>query len=184
MALKEVAIVGLSTTTHDQAPFWKGTEMWGLPWDEGYWRQYSRLFEMHDIKLLTDVECRKEGYLDRLRDCDTILYMQEAYFPSATAFPFEEVAKVTGEYWNSSIAYMLALAITENYEKISIYGVDMRAEEEYFYQRPNCEYLIGLARSKGIDVAIPDESPLCKFDGRAIRYGRELQTYPKRYGKL
>jgi hypothetical protein len=184
MAVKEVAIVGLSPATHDFAPFWDGTEKWGMPWDEGYWRHYSRLFEMHDIELIRNVPCRKDNYSDRLRDCEVPLYMQEKYYPNATPYPFDEVAKVTGAYWNSSIAYMLALAITEGYEKISVYGVDMRDDEEYFYQRPNCEYLIGLARGRGIEVVIPDASPLCKFNGSKILFGKELQNYPERYGKL
>jgi hypothetical protein len=52
--------------------------------------------------------------------------------------------------------------------------VDMRADEEYSYQRANCEYLIGLARGKGIKVHIPEVSPLLKFsgfDGYKGRYG-------------
>ena len=35
-------------------------------------------------------------------------------------------------------------------------------EEEYFYQRAGCEYLIGLARGMGVKVVIPHESALCK----------------------
>jgi len=31
-----------------------------------------------------------------------------------------------------------------------VYGVDMKADDEYGYQKPNMEYLIGLARGKGI----------------------------------
>jgi hypothetical protein len=70
---------------------------------------------------------------------------------------------IYGDYFNSSVGFMLALAIHEGAEEIAIYGVDMRADEEYGYQRPNCEYLIGLARGKGIKVHIPDVCPLCKY---------------------
>ena len=186
MALK-IAVIGLSRTTHDQAPWDDPTwEKWGLPWDEGYWPRCDRLFEMHDLRLIKSASCRKPGYLDRLRELDVPLFMQCAYpeIPNAMAYPFGEVSGVTGDYWNSSIGYMLAMAISENPHEIGIYGVDMKANDEYAYQRPNCEYLIGLARGMGIKVTIPEESPLCKFIGDGIRFCNEMPVYDGRYGWL
>lgn len=110
--------------------------------------------------------------------------MQEQYFPEVTRYPFEEVARTTTDYWNSSIGYMLALAIHEQYERIHIFGVDMKDGEEYGYQKPNAEYLIGLARGRGIEVVIPDASPLCKFNHSGIRFGKSLPIYRERYGRL
>jgi hypothetical protein len=47
------------------------------------------------------------------------------------------------------------------------------------------EYLIGLARGRGIEVTIPDESPLCKFNGKGIKFGKDhLPEYVDRYGWL
>jgi hypothetical protein len=177
-----VAIIGLSPTTHNQAPFGdEEWELWGLPWDEGYWVHYDRLFEMHDMRLLEKENSRRpSGYLDRLREVDVPLYMQEEYFPSAIKYPFE----MTAQYINSSIAYMLALAIYEGHEKIGIYGVDMKAEDEYGYQKPNIEYLIGLAEGQGIEVIIPKESPLLKFNGEGIMFANTYPKYVGRYGWL
>lgn len=183
MALKEVVIVGLSQTTHGDVP-WEKPDIWGLPWDEGYWRRFSRLFEMHDLSLIRDVPCRPVGYEDRLRSVEVPLYMQEQYFPEATRYPFEAVAETTTDYFNSSIGYMLALAIHEQYERISIFGVDMKADDEYGYQKPNAEYLIGLARGRGIEVLIPEASPLCKFQGSGIKFGKSFPIYRTRYGRL
>lgn len=187
MGLK-VAIVGLSRSTHEQAP-WDNHDwqIWGLPWDEGYWPRMSRLFEMHDIKLLRSAQSKRpDGYMGRLRhEIDVPLYMQDKYFLNATRFPFEEVAETIGKpYWNSSIAYALSLAIHEKAEEIAIYGVDMAAEEEFFYQRPNIEYLIGLAVGKGIKVTIPEASPLCKFNAFGVRYYDSFPVYAGRYGYL
>ncbi len=136
---------------------------------------------MHDMRLLGQ---RKEGYLQRLKEVDVPLYMQEAYIDTATRYPLEQVAEITGAYWNSSIGYMLALAIHEGVDRIGVWGVDMKADDEYGYQRPNCEYLIGLARGKGIDVVIPEESPLCKFQGDGIKFLSGSPTYIDRYGWL
>ncbi len=169
----DVAIVGQSPTTHDQVPMdW---EIWGMPWDEGFWVHCDRLFEMHELSLIEKhPEVRPKGYIDRLKSIEVPLYMQEAYFPNVTKYPIDG-------YLNSSIAYMLALAIHEDADKIGLWGVDMRADEEYFYQRPNIEYLLGLAVGQDIEIVIPDESPILKFNGN-INYGTHLQNYKGRYG--
>lgn len=182
----KVAIVGLSPTTHDQAP-WNDPEweIWGLPWDEGYWPRMARLFEMHDLRLLIGEHCRrKPGYMERLQDCGVPLYMQDNSLSCATRYPFEEVEKTTGRYWNSSIAYAMAMAIHEGAEEIGVYGVDMKGDDEYGYQKPNMEYLIGLAIGKGIKVHIPEESPLLKFQASGIKFYDHMPVYVERYGWL
>ncbi len=184
--MRKVAIVGLAPSTHDQAPFgnleW---ELWGLPWDNGWWANCDRLFEMHDIDLIQKPEAKRHnGYIDKLKNVDVPLYMQQAYFPNVTPYPVEEVADLVGDYFNSSIAYMIALAIHEGVDEIGIWGVDMTDSEEYAYQRPNAEYLIGLARGRGIKVTIPEESYLLRFNAQGIPLGTMFPHYPKRYGYL
>jgi hypothetical protein len=166
----KVAIVGLSQSSRHLAP-WKDHEweLWGLAWDtERY--QFHRTFEMHDR---ADLEKfygdRLDKYLEKASYCSR-LYTPENY-------PFDEVSRSVGDYWCSSIAYMLALAIHEGAQEIALYGVDMRGDDEYGYQKPNCEYLIGFARGKGIAVHIPDVSPLCKFVSPPDR------NYAGRYGR-
>ena len=207
---KQIAIVGLSPSTHDDAPYndpeW---EVWGLPWDEGKYPHFNRLFEMHPLELLRKPEAhRPPGYEDRLRNLDSTLYMQEEYedIPNASRYPIENVTNFIGDdYFNSSISYLLGLAILEclmkYYQtswsttgKIGIWGVDMADLEpqpgdlsyvsEFAYQRPNMEYLIGYARGRGIEVYIPPESPLTKFHGEGIPLGEMYPSYPTRYGYL
>lgn len=182
----KVAVVGLSPSSHDKAPWGNPEwEIWGLPWD-ARWGECHRLFEMHDIRLIREVPCRRPGYEDRLKDVWVPLYMQDAYaWLPCRRYPFEQVAADIGRaYWNSSIGYMLAMAITERPNEIGIWGVDSLDHEEYAYQRPNIEWLIGVAEGRGIKVTIPDESPLCKFHGKGIKFGSQLQTYVERYGNL
>jgi hypothetical protein len=177
MGLK-VAIVGLAPSTHEKAPWGDSTwEKWGLPWDTA-WPFMQRHFEMHDERLLNSEHSKRSAdYQDRLKDCAT-LYTQKNY-------PFEEVAKSIGQaYWNSSIAYAMALAIHEKAEEIGIYGVDMDGTDEYAYQRPNMEYLIGIARGKGINVYVPKESSLCRFEPTGIKFYDHTPTYVDRYGWL
>ncbi len=174
MGLK-VAVIGLSPSSHDLAPWGDPSwQLWGLTWDTDRYRLH-RTFEMHDLSILR--EAYSEQYLADLSDLAPYMQEQYAEVPGSRRYPFEEVAQTTGDYWCSSLAYALALAIHEQAEEIGLYGIDMKASEEYAYQRANMEYLIGLARGKGIKVHIPDSSPLCKFESNpkydyAMRYGR------------
>lgn len=180
----KVAVVGMSASCAD-APWDDASwEKWGLPWHEVYWYQMQRHFEMHDMRLLeSEHSDRPADYLERLKECER-LYMQEAYFHGATRYPFDEVAKTTGEYWNSSIAYAMALAIHEGAKEIGVFGVDMSGDDEYGYQKPNMEYLIGLAIGRGIKVHIPEASPLLKFNPVGVRFFNHVPTYVNRYGWL
>jgi len=176
-----IAIVGLSPSQHDAPwddPEW---EKWSLPWGER-WAECHRLFEMHQLELFRQIPCRPQNYEDKLKEIDVPLYMQEAYaeFP-CIRYPFEEVKKTHG-IWNSSPDYMLALAIHEGHTKIGIWGIDMKAQEEYFHQRPNFERLIGIAEGKGIEVIIPDNCPIGKFDPKD-KFGNVTIEYKERYGK-
>jgi len=82
------------------------------------------------------------------------------------------------------VAYMMALAISENYDEINIFGVDMVADDEFGYQKPNMEYLIGLAEGRGIIVNIQEKSPLLKFHSDGIYFGSTQPKYKDRYGWL
>ena len=212
---RQIAIVGLSQSTHEDAPWGDDDwELWGLPWDS-MWELIDVHFEMHPLELLKEPEAyRPPGYIDRLNSLST-LYMQNGWeIPNAMSYPLAEVINTLGvDYFNSSISYMLGLAIhriksyryndkafiardTPLYEsKIGLWGVDMANitathpddpsfKTEFEYQRPNMEYLIGYARGLGIEVYIPEKSPLCKFQGEGIPLGTMYPTYPKRYGFL
>ena len=177
MALK-VAIVGLSPSTHDLAPWTDPAwEKWGLPWD-GYWAMLDRTFEIHDESLF-DTDYYAKGYPASLENCPR-LYIQKplAWLPEATVYPLEQVIADIGiDYFQSSVAYMLALAIHEKASEIALWGVDMGDDTEYNHQRANAEYLIGLARGRGIKVHIPAVSPVCKYVNELF-----VEDYPARYG--
>ena len=192
--MRQVAIVGLAPSTHDDAPYldpdW---EVWGLPWDEERWPYFDRLFDIHPLECIRKAtpSFYRIGYEDRLKDLEHPLYMQQAYadIPNAAEYPLKEVSALVGDYYNSSIAYMLALAIFEEVDRVGIWGVDMIGQgesghaDEYRDERPNCEYLLGFAKAKGIEIYLPDECPLLKFGGR-FPLGTVIPNYGHRYGYL
>lgn len=181
----KVAVVGLGHS-HKDAPWTDPSwEKWCLLWDP-CWEQADRLFQMHDLDWIED---RKHSYTnegDAIRhqtDIGLPLYMREQYFPHVIRYPVEDVIRTIGrDYFNSSIAYMFALALHKGFGEIGLWGVGMKANTEYQYQRPNMEWLLGLAQGMGVKVYMPEGTPLLKFNGgkpapsfngrAAVRYGQ------------
>ena len=170
-------IVGLGPS-HDLVP-WREEETWGLPWD-AWSPRYDLLFEMHDRSLF---ESKGKQYMDRLRDSDVPVIMQERHddIPNSVAYPLDAVSSIVGDYYGSSVAYMVALAITRKENRIVLYGVDL--SDDYDHQRPNLEYLIGFARGRGIEVEVPEGSLLLKRR-KTDEYQDMGVIYPERYGSL
>ena len=169
-----VAIVGFAKPHRMEAPFhdpaweiWSVNDAWGfLPPNSAH-----RMFEVHKPWIYEWELRRSPGHLDWLRafgEAGGRVYMLDEHpdlVPKAEAYPLQAVAANIGKfgyYLTSSIAYMIALAIAEGFERIMITGVDMAAESEYSDQRPACEYLIGVAQGRGIEVILPESCKLMK----------------------
>lgn len=94
----------------------------------------------------------------------------------------------------STIGWMIAFAILElgaqhgkakdRRDTIGLWGVEMSAEGEYAYQKPNCEALLGYALGLGIDVVIPETSSLMKGNTAYGYEDRSLQAGPLNYDYL
>jgi hypothetical protein len=122
------------------------------------------------------------GYKAFMNKMGKGLYVKDKWsgFPHATLFPADAMASIlagiTGDpdykYFSSTVGHMLALALTEGREynpddhkpitEISLPGVHMANGDEYDHQRPNAEFLIGLAMGRGIKVNVPAVSPILK----------------------
>ena len=63
-------------------------------------------------------------------------------------------------YLTSTIAYEIALAIYERFDEIALYGIDLNTAEEYAWQKPGVEYLLGIAAGRGIKIIVPTNCPL------------------------
>lgn len=193
---KKVAIVGFASNTLHLVPWFDPEwEIWGM--NQGHMhfpRRADRWFEMHQPEATADV--RDPQYIAFLSN-KTIqvaatpetpeytyslggipLYMIQQYdeYPTSMRFPIEDAINYVGQdYFMSSVSYMLVLAAMEGFEEIGIFGVNLAIGDEYFYEKPNAEFLIGLLRGRGIRVYVPQASALLK---QFRRYGYHTDARP------
>ena len=153
---------------------------------------------MHDRGLLELPEAlRDKSYWADLAETPQPIYMQQHWddIPASVPFPFDEVQKTVfagfprgrwdsqRDWYNSSPAYMIALALYKGATEIGLYGIDVLDDSEFTIERPCLEYLIGLAVGRGVNVVIPEgPTALGKFRGTGIRLGNLKPTYTGRYG--
>jgi len=172
-----IVCMGFAHTSRDLVPWDKpGYEFWSMNerynWGKFRYDKITRHFQLHPYENFMRSDNRNDpNHAEWMKKVHPFpIYTQEKYdtVPSSVKFPLKEVIRAIGSpYMESSLAYMLGLALLE-YERyhiikrIEIYGFDMRQNTEYVYQRPNAEYLIGLLRGKGLDVFLPDICPIAK----------------------
>lgn len=128
----------------------------------------DRWFEIHSRSSASKATPEHQAFL---RQCPVPVYMQEHYddIPNSVRFPKDEIIAEFqrrgykgAAYFTNSISWMFAFAMLEGFRTIALYGVDMANDSEYGWQRPSCEYFIGLAEGLGVEVIIPPSSDLLK----------------------
>jgi len=186
---RKIAILGFGPTVRE-CP-WRDTswELWSM---NGFWRaalpdygidapeaRYSRWFDTHSLEY-TRAYGQAAGFGDAQerwleKEHPFPIYMLEAYpqFPSVRQYPVGDVVAALGrDYFTSTIAYALALALTlPDVAELGLWGIDLAHGTEYEQQRPCAEYWIGRAEAMGIKVTIHQRSAL--LNNRGQRYGYE-----------
>jgi hypothetical protein len=188
---KRVAIIGFCQDSRDWVPYEdESLECWGLNRGYIFQRRAERWFDMHSPAIRAMQSRRPGGHAEWLTKFPGPVFMHEAdpEVPNAKAFPLAAVAKEIGNniyrinkqgeiksavdepYLTSSIAQEIALAITEGYQEIHLYGTDLNTDSEYAWQKPGVEYMLGVAAGRGIKVVLPDNCPLLqgKIYGRGF----------------
>lgn len=176
--MKKIAIIGKCSNSRSDAPLdLSDWQVWGLAWDP--LPRCDAYFEMHENwRNFLGGGDAAEAHWRWLAGMTVPLYMlkKEHDLPMSVAYPMQEVTDKIGKtcfgtaYLESSIAYMMALAILEGADRIGIWGCDLSTGGEYAYQRPNMEYLIGFARGRGIGVYVPPQNALLS-PCRKVPYG-------------
>lgn len=166
---RKIAIIGFTNTKDD------------APWDDPDWEvwicndlhkicpdKWDRLYDLHTYKEIAE----KKDHEAFLRTTKKPVYVFEPRpeWPTATPFPKVDVNNVFGRYFTNSISWMTAHAILEGATDIGVWGVDLATGTEYAAQRPSCEFFLGWAAGRGINVYVPPASDLLKI---AYQYGAE-----------
>ena len=159
----KVAIVGFADGHRDHAPFKDPTfEIWGLNRLHNVMpdKKWDRWFEIHDLHMYDD----EPDHMAFLHDFKGPVYIRPqdyGYFdiPNAVPLPFGQIAEDFHPYFTNSVSYELAMAIGMGFKEIHVYGVDMAQdnilEAEYAFQRPSCEFFLGVAVGRGIKLFLP-----------------------------
>jgi hypothetical protein len=187
---KKVAICGFAESWK-LAPFDDPTvEIWGLNELHKYLPRWDRWWEVHDADTLgvtkrdlsEGEQKRHLEWLAKDHGPNKRIYMQPEFcdgrFPNAVTYPLDKMCRIFGRYFTSSIGYMLADAIVDGYSWIGLFGIDLASDVEYPYQRPNSEYLIGMARGLGREVVLAPTSAICKA-GHLYGYEKPLTERSK-----
>lgn len=187
---KTVAIVGSQSRTRALAPFGDtSTDIWVFneAATQDWCKRADVVFQLHASGIYRSQHNRSDpGYWTWLRQPHDplVIYLQEADpdVPSSRRYPLEEVVgtllpafrqgveRNSKKYFTNTIAYALALAIYEGYERIEIYGVEMGSDTEYQYQRACVLFWVGVGLGRGIaiDFVSGDEIfnvPLYGYEG-------------------
>lgn len=166
---KKVAVLGTAPSSRMLAPFNdRSWEIWSCsPGNMNVIPRWDRWFEIHCNLHWPENLSYGRPYLDWLKTHRTPVYAQASYakpdgeIPNATVYPQEEMVKRFGPYFfTSSFAWMIALALTEGFEEIALYGVDMASRDEYILQRPGYYYFKQVADNAGVKMWAPYESDL------------------------
>ena len=182
-----VHILGLSLDTRDLKRVGsKGDQIWGL--NQGHNHYHPKLtacctawFQIHSwpaLEVRHTIPFRPSNHLQFLKDARIPVYLEceNPDIPCGVRYPYQAVvAELGGEYFAcNSFGWMLGLAISLGYKHIHLRGVNFGPGDiSDSYARPMIEYLIGLARGRGVDVTVPEDSGLLKAD----HYTRSLSQY-------
>jgi hypothetical protein len=132
------------------------------PFEHFYFRPPGQKINALDVPVGTYV--RPTGHIEWLAKQSIPVYLQkpDPRVPRGIVFPRAEVEARFGQWFDSTPAWMLGLALLEGYQEIHIYGIHLATEWEYQKQKPNMTYLCGLAAGMGVKVITPVESPLLR----------------------
>ena len=170
----KVAIIGFATSSRHEAPFDDPEyEIWTLNQLYRHVPRATRHFDIHSYWEDDNVE--GTDHRGWIKDCGIPVYMHERHddLPTSVRFPIERVIEDGGiDYFTSSVAFEVALAMHEEFSEIALYGIDLIVGTEYSEQKACLEFWLGMAHARGINVRIPTASALLK---QSHRYGYEKE---------
>ena len=192
--MKTVAIIGSHSDTRDNFD-WEREDCDVWVFNEavkGDWcKRSDAVFQMHQPTIWRASTNRNDPkHYEWLQQQDNpTIWMIDKFedVPKSEKYPLEGVLAMVPRfgYFTSSVAYAIALAIYQQYDRIEVYGVEMATGTEYAHQRVGVAFWLGVAVGKGIDVEHYTrqfwEAPLYGYEGNARI---DIEWYEKRIETL
>ncbi len=169
--MRTVAICGSNERSRNLAPWgddtiekWTFNEACSQTWVKG---KLSALFQLHAPPVYRNPRNRVDPkHWDWLKQPHEFpVYMRELDpdVPACIRYPFEDLcADLLGnwhygdgkeiKFFTSTIAFAIALAIYQKFDRILLYGLELESNTEYTYQRDCLTFWTGLALGRGIEV--------------------------------
>ena len=163
--LRKIALIGTAGTVrytpwHD--PSW---EIWAHASAGPLCERADRFFDLHPKHIWMQEKRWKVNYQDWLKRLQVPVYMQQRYkdVPASIRYPRERVmAEYPWRYFTSQVAWMIALALSEGVTHLGFFGIHYAMESERMKQRAGCEFWMGLAAGKGVQLVLPEGCPLLR----------------------
>lgn len=170
--LRKIAIIGNAPTVHHAPwddPSW---EIWAHATSEQYCQRVDRYFDLHPKLFWSKAKKRAPHYQRWLKQLDVPIFMQRHYheIPRSIAYPRVRVLSEFRRYMTSQAAWMIALALTEGVTHIGLFGVHYACDQEHAAQRAGCEYWLGVAEGRGVQIVLPEGNPILRTPSRLYGY--------------
>lgn len=128
------------------------------------------VFHMDDVRIQEKrAEARPEGNIARMLEWmkthpgPIMTSRKHPDYPGLMEFPLEGVLNTLGfDYFNNTAAYAIAYAVYIGVKKISLFGIDFTYPDAHSAEKGRgcCEYWIGIAMARGIEIVVSGHSTL------------------------
>lgn len=170
--LRKIALVGTASSIRF-APWEDRTwEIWAHASSRALCERVDRYFDLHPQAFWTKPKKWDPSYLQWLTRQPVPIYMQDRFaeVPMSIRYPRERVLTEFRRYFTSHAAWMTALALMEGVTHLGFFGIHYSSDSEYASQRSGCEYWMGLAEGRGVQLVLPEGNPLLRTPSRLYAY--------------
>jgi hypothetical protein len=170
--LRKIAIIGTAGTIHAAPWFDPSWEIWAHSSASPLCPRVDRFFDVHPKDVWNTKKGWHKDYQKFLRECPVPVYMQAHYpeVPQSIRYPKERVLAEFRRYFSSQTAWMIALALTEGVTHLGFFGIHYASKDEHAEQRAGCEYWMGVAEGRGVQLVIPGGCPLLHEPSKLYGY--------------
>ena len=169
---RKIALIG-NAPSLVHAPWSDPTwEIWSHTSTQPSARRVDRFFELHPKSFWMKGKNWHRDYVGWLKTNTIPILMQEKYrdVPASVKYPRDRVLAEFRPYFTSQSAWMIALALTEGVTHLGFFGVEYKHYSEYATQRSGCEYWMGIAEGRGVQLVLPPRNPLLQTPSRLYGY--------------